>query len=298
MGHSNQLTRRDVLRHAASAATYIATSAIPSAALGPAPTRKADNHMRLGLVTYNVAKDWDLDTIIRISREAGIEGVELRTTHTHGVEPTLSKQARSEVAHKIADSGLKQISLGSVCEFQSPDPKTVQHNLEECARFIELAHDIGARAVKVRPNGLPDGIPTDRTLAQIGHALAECGRTGAEHGVQIWMEVHGPGTMLPQNARKIMDACGHPNVGVTWNSNATDVANRSIGAAFELLRPFIRCCHITELWSDYPWRQLFSLLKKTSYDGFTLCEIPQSIRPEDGATFLRCYRGLWKELCR
>ena len=40
----------------------------------------------LGLVTYNVAKDWDLDTILRLVREAGLEGVEFRTTHAHGVE--------------------------------------------------------------------------------------------------------------------------------------------------------------------------------------------------------------------
>ena len=40
----------------------------------------------LGLVTYNVAKDWDLDTILRLVPEAGFEGVEFRTTHAHGVE--------------------------------------------------------------------------------------------------------------------------------------------------------------------------------------------------------------------
>ena len=42
--------------------------------------------LRLGLVTYQLAKDWDVDTIIANCIEAEFEGVECRTTHAHGVE--------------------------------------------------------------------------------------------------------------------------------------------------------------------------------------------------------------------
>ena len=35
--------------------------------------------MRLGLVTYMMAADWDLDTIIQKCQMLGFEGVELRT---------------------------------------------------------------------------------------------------------------------------------------------------------------------------------------------------------------------------
>lgn len=274
--------------------------AAAGAAWAGSPSRATpkEGAMHLGIVTYNIAKDWDLDTILRICREAGIEGVEFRTTHAHGVEPTLDTAQRAEVRRRLADSGLRQVSLGSVCEFQSTDLAVVRRNIEECARFVELARDIGARGVKVRPNGLPKDIPVQKTLEQIGKALAECGRIGADNGVEIWMEVHGPGTSEPANARRIMDACGHRNVGVTWNSNATDVVNGSVKPSFDLLKPFIRCCHITELWGDYPYRELFGLLRRSGYDRFTLCEIGASIRAEDAATFLKCYRGLWKELGR
>jgi sugar phosphate isomerase/epimerase len=259
---------------------------------------RKERAMHLGIVTYNVARDWDLETILRVCREADIEGVEFRTTHAHGIEPGLDAAKRAEVRRRLADSGLKQVSLGSVCEFQSPDLAVVRRNIEECARFVQLARDIGACGVKVRPNGLPKDVPAQKTLEQIGKALAECGRIGAENGVEIWMEVHGGGTMEPPNARRIMEACGSRNVGVTWNSNATDVVNGSVKPSFELLRPFIRCCHITELWSDYPYRELFGLLRKTGYDRFTLCEVGSPIRAEDGVAFLKCYRALWRELGR
>jgi sugar phosphate isomerase/epimerase len=292
------LSRRELLRRGALTAAAIACAQAEGGARSAAPDKETTRMMHLGIVTYNVAKDWDLDTILKICREAGIEGVEFRTTHRHGVEPALSAAQRKEVRQKCADAGLLQTSLGSVCEFHSPDPALVKQNIETCREFILLAKDIGARGVKVRPNGLPKEVPTEKTLEQIGKALAECGRVGAENGVEIWMEVHGSGTMLPPNARKIMDACGHRNVGVTWNSNATDVVNGSVKESFDLLRPFIRCCHITELWSDYPYRELFGLLQQTGYDRFTLCEIGSSIQPEDGVPFLRCYKGLWKELGR
>ena len=42
--------------------------------------------LKLGTVTYNIAKDWDLPTLIKNLTDVGLDGVELRTTHKHGVE--------------------------------------------------------------------------------------------------------------------------------------------------------------------------------------------------------------------
>ena len=49
---------------------------------------------RLGLVTYQLAKDWDVEEIIANCTETGFEGVELRTTHAHGVEVELGAAQR------------------------------------------------------------------------------------------------------------------------------------------------------------------------------------------------------------
>jgi sugar phosphate isomerase/epimerase len=281
-----RLTRRDAVRMGLLSAGAVALGRHARAAAG----------FHLGLVTYNVAKDWDLDTILRLCREARFEGVEFRTTHAHGVERTLTSAQRAEVKRKCADAGLLQVSLGSVCEFHSPDAAVVRKNVEDCREWVVLAKDIGARGVKVRPNGLPKDVPEEKTLEQIGRALGECGAFARDHGVEIWVEVHGDQTRVPPHMRRIMDVCSHPSVGITWNSNDTDVEDGSVATSFALLRPFLRCCHITDLGSAYPYRELFSLLAGSGFTGFTLCEFPEPVPPANGAAWLKEYRERWEAL--
>jgi len=251
---------------------------------------------RLGLVTYNLAKDWDIPTLIRHCEQTGLEAVELRTTHRHGVEPSLSKEERLGVKNQFSDSGVRLLSLGSTCEFHSPDPAVVKKNIEETKKFIELAHDIGALGVKVRPNGIPQGLPEERTLEQIGKSLRECGSAGLGYGIEVWLEVHGRDTSQPGRIRRIMQAADHPQAGVCWNSNPEDVLNGSVRQSFEMLRPWLRNAHINELWKkEYPWRELFRLMKDAEYNRYCLAEIPES---SDPIRLMHYYRALWLELCR
>lgn len=272
---------------------------------------------KLGLVTYNLAKDWDIDTIIKNCTATGFEGVELRTTHKHGVEISLSKEQRAEVKQRFGDSAVRLMSLGTTCEYESPDPAVVDKNIEETRRWCELAQDLACVGVKVRPNGFPKNVPEDKTLEQIGHALARCGDAARDHGVEIWMEVHGKGTMLPQNAHRILSVANHPAVGACWNSNDTDVVDGSVRPSFELLKAWIRSCHINELcrtlspwgtglpaptvvepgfpnWQKpYPWHELFALLRGIGFNRYTYAEVPASTEP---LRFMHYYRALWQNL--
>ena len=250
--------------------------------------------MKLGLVTYNIGRNWDIETLIGKLEAARFEAVELRTTHKHGVEPTLSPAERARVRERFQRSKVRLLSLGTTCEFQAADASVRSENVAECRRFVELAHDLGCWGVKVRPNGFPEGVPQRVTLQRIAESLRECGRIGEGHGVEVWVEVHGRGTQQLPHMHTMMDLCRHPWVGVCWNSNSSDVVDGSVKAGFDLLRPFIKNVHITELVSGYPYRELFGLLKKSGYDRYTLCEVGEESKEPN--RFLRYYRALWKEL--
>ena len=111
--------------------------------------------MKLGLVTYNVARNWDIDTIISQLEAAKWEAVELRTTHAHGVEPSLSTDERRKILDRFLRSKVRLLSLGTACEYHSPDPAVVREQIEETARFVDLAHDLGCWGIKVRPQSHP-----------------------------------------------------------------------------------------------------------------------------------------------
>jgi sugar phosphate isomerase/epimerase len=252
--------------------------------------------MLLGAVTYNVLKDWDVPTIITNLQAAGFEAVELRTGHKHMVEPTINAAERERVKDLFERSKVQLLSFGSTCEFQSPDPAERKRQIETAKAFIELAHDTGAWGVKVRPNGLPkENIPIDTTVGHIADSLREIGDFGAGRGVEIWMEVHGRVTQDPPVSAAIMRATRHKNVGLCWNSNPTDVVDGSVKKSWDLLRPWVKNAHINELSNDYPWRELFTLMNKSGYDRYTLCEAAESKEPE---RFLRYYKSLWTELSR
>jgi sugar phosphate isomerase/epimerase len=250
----------------------------------------------LGAVTYNTLKEFDVDTIIRVLQEVGFEAVELRTGHKHGVEPSIGADERQSVRKRFEQSKIRLVSYGTTCRFQSPDPAERNRQLGIAKQFVDLASDTGAMGIKIQPMGFPDGVPIPTTIQNFGASLHELGDYGSSKGVEIWVEVHGRGTSDPPNAAAIIEAAGHKNVGVCWNSNDTDVVNGSVKESFQLLKPWIRSVHINELANEkYPWRELFTLLREAGYDRYTFAEVAESKEPE---RFLRWYKALWKEMNR
>src|SRR5262245_21553139 len=253
----------------------------------------APHVLKLGVVTYNIAKDWDLPTLIANLTAARFDAVELRTTHRHGVEPALSASARRDVRARFEASAVAIGGLGTICEYHSPDPAIVRRNIEETKAWVGLARDLGAPTVKVRPNGVPKDVPEDRTLEQIGRSLRECGAFAGDHGVTIRLEVHGETTSRLPRIRRILDYAGnHPRVRVCWNSNATDLADGGFDANLALVRDQIGQVHMHDLFDEaYPWRRLLTALAGTGFGGYCFAEIPESTDP---LRVLKYYRALFR----
>lgn len=253
--------------------------------------------MRLGMVTYLWGAKWELPELIKNCEQTGFEGVELRSTHAHGVEVSLDDKQRSEVRKRFEDSSVTCVGLGSACEYHSPDPAVLKKNIDLTKEFIILSHDVGASGIKVRPNGFNSGEEQSRTIERIGKALRECGEFALNYGQQLRLEVHGHGTQDPAVIRKIIDIADNDQVRVCWNSNPAEVQAGSIAAPFRLLQDsFSDVVHIHDLYDDaYPYRELFSLLKSIDYAGWCLSESPATADP---LKVMRYYRALWTQLQR
>lgn len=296
MTSSIKPTRREffTVTSTAALAASAAASISPLSAMNPAAAEQAPRKFELGTVTYNLAKDWDIDTIIANCEETGFKAVELRSTHKHGVEISLSKPEREAVKKRFAETPVRLICLGTTCEFHSPDQAVVRERIDEAKEFIKLAADVGSTAIKVRPNGVPEDVPQEKTFEQIGKSLREIGVFGKDHGVEIWMEVHGAESSHPPFIAEMMEHCGHPSVGLTWNCNDSDLKDGDVVPYFNLLKDHIRNVHMRDLTVDYPFKQVFSLLRGIGYSGYTLSEIPEV--QGDPIRFMKYYRMLWDEL--
>ncbi len=245
-------------------------------------------------MTYNLGRDWDLDTLIRNCQETKFEHAELRTTHKHGVEVGLSRRQRRDVRQRFEDAGIA-LSLASAFAYHWPEPAKLREHIEGTKEYTLLAQDIGAIGIRVFPNAINlPGVPPERTMEQIGRAVAEVAKFGAEHGVEIRLANHGKGTNRITVTRKILDYADSPHVSVNWNCDRTDIEAPGFEANFNSVKDRISNIHLHDLADGiYPYRKLFSLLRASGYQRYCDAEVQASTEP---IRFMRYYRALFLAL--
>lgn len=230
--------------------------------------------LKLGLVTYQWGKDMTLPELIAACEKTGYGAVELRTEHAHGVEISLSKKQRNDVKKRFNDSPVTCLGYGSNYEYHSPDPAVLKKNIEGTKEYIKLCKDIGATGIKVKPNTLPEGVPREKTIAQIASSFNEVGKFAKNHGQLVRVEVHGRITQELPVMKEIFDQVTEKNVVICWNSNDTDLKEPGLEANFNMVKQWIgdttHCRAFSE--TQYPFQDLFRLLSGANYQGWILLE--------------------------
>ncbi len=252
--------------------------------------------MKIGLVTYQWGKDWDIPTIIKNCTESDILGVELRVEHAHGVTLDLNNAERLEVKKKFADSPVKIIGMGTNEQYDWPEPDKLKNSIETTKKWLQLSKDIGGTGVKVKPNQFHGGIPKEKTLEQIGRTLNDLGKYALNMGQQLRLEVHGEGTQELPNIKTIMDFVENKGTTVCWNCNEQDLIGKGLEYNFNLVKDrFGDICHVRELnVGDYPYQQLMDLFVKMDYKGWILLECRTD--PADKVAALKEQKAVWKKM--
>lgn len=255
-------------------------SSASALAIGPAAWARLarrsigpQSSLKFGLVTYLWGQDLDLGSLIAACEASGLDGVELRTTHAHGVERTLSTRERDEVRRRFQASSVECVGIGSDERFDAPSSATLDRAIEATRGFLQLSADIGGTGVKVKPDRFHKGVPREKTIEQIGRALATLGATAADLNQELRLEVHGE-CRDPEVIAAIVAEAAHPAVKVCWNSNSRDLQGRGFGAHYDLLRPhFGGTVHCRRLdTADYPSMDLIGRLAGDGYSGIVLLE--------------------------
>jgi len=255
-----------------------------------------ESRMRLGLVTYQWGKDWDLPTLLRNCMDTGIHGVELRVEHAHGVSPEMGKSERLAVKSRFADSPVTLVGMGTNEQYDFPDQERLKASIAHTKEFIRLSADIGGSGVKVKPNAFHPDVPRERTMAQIGSALKELAAYAEDFGQQLRLEVHGQETQELPNIKTIMDHADHPNATICWNCNPEDLGGKGFQYNFDLVKDRLGATvHVRELdRTDYPYGSLLKNLAEINYKGWILLECHTD--PQDKISAMRAQRATFDRM--
>lgn len=255
--------------------------------------------MKLGLLTYNMAAEWDLDTILAKCRAFGLLGVEFRTDreHAHGVEIDTSTADRRVTQQKCEDAEIEIVGLSSGCQYDAPDAEELAANIERTKQHLDLCAELGGGGVKVFGNKLhtDEGVPEEETVRQIGAALHECAEYASQQGVLVRFEMHGDFQSAEQ-CNEIIKLANSDGMCLIYNCNPGDPVDGSIREIYSAVAPNVGHVHLHDLSDhEFPYPELVKLLRETGYGGWCTTELPDST---DRDRVLGYYVALWDAYTR
>ena len=285
-------SRRSFIRNVSLAAGVAAFPGTLLSSCSCAPGSK----MKLGLVTYNWAKEWDIPTIIKNCTETEVLGVELRVAHAHGVNYDMTTAQRAEVKKQFDDSAVEIVGMGTNEDYHSPDPAVLKQKIENTRKWLELSRDVGGSGVKVKPNAFPKEVAKEKTIEQIGKAFNEIGKMALDMGQEIRVEVHGRETQLLPNMKAMMEYVENEGTKICWNCNMQDLEGQGLEYNFNLVKDmFGATAHVREFnVGEYPYQELFNLFVKMDYDGWILME--NRTKPDDIVAGMHEQREIFKKM--
>ncbi len=179
-------------------------------------------------------------------------------------------EQRAEVRTKLADHGLRVTVLQSVCDVTLPDAvETMRPQLDACVEFGAPFCFLSAKA-------------KDADRSVIYNRLGQIGDAARSLGVTVVLETHPDLATNGDTARQTMQAVGHPNIRINFDTANIYFYNRGVTAVGELAKVIdsVASVHLKEStgkfeeWVfpvlgtgvvDFP--EIFRMLNARGFDG-------------------------------
>ncbi|MFE7038283.1 sugar phosphate isomerase/epimerase [Streptomyces atratus] len=199
--------------------------------------------MKLAFSTLGVP-GMPMTDVVRLAAEHGYQGVELRAHPEEPVHPGISALERADVVEEFKKGGVEILTVaGYVRVAAEGDDRAA---LDELAGLVELAHDLGAKNVRVFPGGGDqDPAVADATAAR---RLAAAAPHAAGLGVRILLETHDSHRAGADVAR-VVGTVGHGQIGALWDIMHTWLAGEEPAASHAVLAPHLGYVQVKDIAS-------------------------------------------------
>jgi sugar phosphate isomerase/epimerase len=273
---------------------FLSTLAVAAA---PAILRAQGRAARLPITFSTLGcPKWPWRRVLDEAARMGYAGIELR-----GIQMQMDLTKLPEfTGTRVADSrkdvealGLTISDLGASARMHESDPKARAAQLDEGRRFVDLAHQLGVRYVRVFGDKIPPGEAKADVTARVVDGLRALGEHARGSGVTVIIESHGDftdsATLQDLLTRAAMDS-----VALLWDAHHTFVAGKEQPAStFAALGKYVRHTHLKDSRPQgaevryvltgsgtVPVRDTVAVLARGGYKGFYGFEWEKGWHPE------------------
>lgn len=182
------------------------------------------------------APELSLTEFVDLAVLHGCGALELRCAEGQPINTALGTAERREVRRLLHDRELRLLALASYVRVCAPDTDVA----EQLRRQVDLAHDVGAHAVRVFPGG--GETPTAQADARGLERLADIAPHAVDAGVRVCLETHDSHPAGADIARvlRALDtvAPGH-GIGVVWDVLHPWLAGEAPEQTARLVQPWL-----------------------------------------------------------
>ena len=250
--------------------------------------------MHLGLMAYQMAKEWDIETTAKMCKEGKMESFEFLAEPAYKQKISLDMQpAEAKKTRKtFTDAGVHIAGLAISERYDWPNVGQVKEAIARTKQYMLLAVDLGAPRLRVLGDKFHDNEPKAWTTARVANALSEIVHYSAGLGVDIGFEMHN-GFAGWEDALEVVKKVNHPRCYLVHNSQVQNTPPEDFDRVFEILRPHIGHVHLHDLLdSKFPYKKFIKKLRDSNYEGHCSLELDPS---QDPLRVLHLTRALFEE---
>lgn len=244
----------------------------------------------LGIIHYNLPKEWSLTDFLTYCRETGFECVELSVADIWDEsDPSSDPKTGAEAVRKTVDElGLKVSALSSSNDFVVLDESAIRSQIERMKQICQAAPILGTDVIRTEGGQPKDEVAESRYVEAMAGCLTRCLEFVEPAGIKLAVDNHGLVTNNADLQVELFERVGSKQVGANldtmnylWAGN--DLAE--IDRFYEIIAPHVFHTHVkdgTGSLKDYVGAVLgegdihlahaIECLRKAGYEGAYVAE--------------------------
>ena len=239
---------------------------------------------------------WSWKTILEQADQLGYAALELR-----GVAgemdltkvPELAGSRLADTRKDLAALGIVISDLGASSRMHEKDPATRQAQFDEGRRFIDLAHAMQVKYVRMFGDKFPEGEAREDVRKRVIEGFQQMAAYAEPAGVTVLQESHGDFTKS-KDLVAIESAVHSKAFALLWDAHHTFVAgNEAPADTYAALGRFVRHTHLKDSkpagtdrryvltgTGEVPVKEQVAVLAKAGYTGYYCFEWEKKWHPE------------------